>query len=161
MHASTTCKIIFSASEERLEKVADYLEKIQRGEYFFDEETENLICSIEEDFELTNKEEIISFIERLYRAFKKKVDIHVIGVMNAIGSDSSMKFECQYNSNYFRYRETDWSDYEIDTDLSVEEFEEENYIDVDDDEYEEYVHRAHDGFGHGDDEIYGDWEYLD
>jgi hypothetical protein len=81
--------------------------------------------------------------------------------MNALGSDSKKKFECQCNKNFFRYRDTEWSDFEIDEDLSYEEFEEENYVDVDEDEYEEYVHRAHEGIKGDNGNIYGDWDYVD
>lgn len=161
MHASATCRIVFSASMENLEKVMDYLEKIQRGEYFVDDETENLELMIEEDLDLSNKEAIIAFIDRLYKRFKKKVNIHAIGTFEAIGSELSQKFECQYNSNFFRYRETEWSHFEVDENLSYEEFEEENYIDIDEDEYEEYMQRAHQGVEDDSGCIYGDWDYID
>lgn len=161
MHAAATCRIIFSAPMEKLEKIMDYLEKIQRGEYFLDDETENLELIIEEDIELSNKEDVIAFIDRLYKRFKKKANIHAIGAFNAISSELSQKFECQCNSNFFRYRETDWSHFEVDEDLSYEEYEEENYMDVDEDEYDEYMHRAHEGITDDSDDIYGDWDYVD
>jgi hypothetical protein len=161
MHASTNCKIVFSATSERLEAAVDHLDRMQRGDYYFDDETNNLVLTIEEDFDLTNKEEIIKFIERLYKRFNKKIDIHAIGTLTAIGSEAHQKFECQCNKNFFRYRETEWSDFEIDEDLSYEEFEEENYIDIDEDEYEEYVHRAHEGIKNNGSDIYGDWDYID
>lgn len=161
MHAATTCRVIFSGSNEQLEKVMDYLDRIQRGEYFLDDETENLILMIEEDLELSNKEDIIAFVDRLYKRFKKRTNIHAIGTFNAISSNMSQKFECQYNSNFFRYRETDWSHFEVDEDLSYEEFEEENYVDIDEDEYDEYMHRAHEGIRNDEDDLYGDWDYID
>lgn len=161
MHSTTSCKIVLSASSEKLEAAVDYFDRIQRGEYFFDEETDNLIVVFEEDMELSGKEEMITFIDRLYKRFKKKIDIHAIGTFNAIGSDLSQRFECQCNKNFFRYRDTEWSDFEIDEDISYEEFEEENYVDIDEDEYEEYVHRAHEGIRNSDSDIYGDWDYID
>lgn len=162
MHASTTCKIVFSATSERLEAAGDYLEKLQRGEYFMDEDNESLVLMLEEDLEITNKDDVIDFIEKLYKKLKKKVDIHALGTFNAIGTNKTQRFECQYNKNFFRYRETDWmTDFEIDEDLSYEEFEEENYVDVDEDEYDEYVHRAHDGISNDGKIAYGDWDYID
>ena len=161
MHASATIKIVFSASSDKLDKVVEYLEKMQRGEYFFDDETESLELTLEEDLELFGKEEIIAFIDRLYKRFKKKVDIHAIGTLNAISSDAHQNFECQCNKNFFRYRNTEWSDLEVNEDLSYEEFEEETYADIDEDEYDEYVHRAHEGIKDNDSDIYGDWDYID
>ena len=162
MHASTTCRIILSAPMDKLEAAMDYLDRIQRCDYSIDDETENLILTIEEDLEIANKEDVIAFIDRLYKKFKKKVDIHAIGVFNAIGSDAHQKFECQYNKNYFRYRETEWStDYALDEELSYEEFEEENYVDMDEDEYGERLLRAHEGIGDDSGDIYGDWDYID
>lgn len=161
MRATATCRIIFSGAMEKLEKVMDYLEKIQRGEYFLDDETETLELMIEEDLELSNKEEIIAFVDRLYKRFKKKVNVHAIGTLNAINSGLSQKFECQYTSNFFRYRETDWSHFEVDENLSYEEYEEENYMDIDEDEYDEYMHRAHDGIQNDEDDVFGDWDYID
>jgi hypothetical protein len=162
MHASATCKIVFSASMDSLEAAMDYLDRIQRGDYSIDDETENLVLIIEEDLYLSNKEDIIAFIDRLYKKFKKKIDIHAIGTLTAIGSDAHQRFECQCNKNFFRYRETEWSaDYVLDEDLSYEEFEEENYVDIDEDEYEEKILRAHEGIGDDSDDIYGDWDYID
>lgn len=162
MHASTTCKIVLSGTSERLEAAADYLEKLQRGEYFMDDEDEKLILAFEEDMDLSGKEDVLALIEQLYKKLKKKIDIHAIGTFIAVGSDLQQKFECQCNKNCFRYRESEWSnDFEIDEDLSYEEFEEENNIDIDEDEYEEYVHRAHSGISNDGGSTYGDWEYID
>lgn len=162
MHASTTCKIVFSATSDRLEAAMDYLDKIQRGDYSMDDEDENLILTIEEDLDLTGKEDVIAFIDRLYKKLKKKVDIHAIGVFNSLSSDAHQKFECQCNKNYFRYRDTEWStDYVLDEDISYEEFEEENYIDIDEDEYEERILRAHEGIRDEGSDVYGDWDYID
>jgi hypothetical protein len=162
MHASTTCKILLSGTSDKLELAADYLEKMQRGEYFMDEDNESLVLRFEEDLDMASKDDVVDFIEMLYKKFKKKIDIHALGTFNAIGSDAQQKFECQCNKNFFRYRETEWgTDFDIDEDLSYEEFEEENGIDVDEDEYEEYVHRAHDGIVSNSGNSFGDWEYLD
>lgn len=162
MHASTTCQIVFTASAEKLEATMDYLEKLQRGEYFMDEDSESLVLVIEEDLYLTCKDEIIRFVEKLYKKLKKSVSVHALGAFNAIGSDMVQKFECQCNKNYFRYRETEWcNDLNVDEDLSYEEFEEENSIDMDEDEYEEYVHRAHEGIRDNNKDSFGDWDYID
>jgi hypothetical protein len=162
MHATTTCRIVFSAPIDSLEAAMDYLEKIQRGEYFIDDDNESLVLMIEEDLDLNGKDDIIRFVELLYKKMKKKVSVHALGTFNAIGSNATQKFECQYNKNYFRYRETEWrTDIVVDEELSYEEFEEENYIDVDEDEYEEYVHRAHEGIGIDTNSSFGDWDYID
>ena len=162
MHASATIRIIFSAPDDRIEAAADYLDKIQRGEYFFDDETGNLVLMIEEDLEISNKERVIAFVDRLYKRLRGGVDIHAIGMFNSISSSMHQMFECQYNKNYFRYRDAKWSsDYVLDEDLSYEEFEEENYTDMDEDEYDEYIHRAHKGIRNDDDDVYGEWDYID
>jgi hypothetical protein len=162
MHASTTCQIVFTASSDKLEMAMDYLEKLQRGEYFMDEDNESLVLVIEEDLYLTCKEDIIRFVEKLYRKLKTNVAIHALGTFNAMDYDSHREFECQYNKNCFRYRETEWgSDLKVDEDLSYEEFEEESNIDMDEDEYEEYVHRAHEGIKDNNKDSFGDWEYID
>ena len=162
MHATTTCRIVFTAPLDQLEATMDYLEKTQRGEYFLDDDNESLILMIEEDLDLSGKEDIINMIEKMYKRLKKKVAIHALGTFNAIGSDATQKFECQYNKNYFRYRETEWgNNFVVDEELSYEEFEEENYVDVDEDEYEEYVHRAHEGIRSDSGDSFGDWDYID
>ena len=161
MHASTICQIVFSATNDKLEATANYLEKMQRGEYFMDEEGESLVLYIEEDLDLTGKEDILNFIEKLYKKLQKMVDIHALGTFNSLDSDAHQSFECQYNKNFFRYRETDWqSDLAISENLSYEEFEEEGYVDMDEDEYEESLHRIHEGIENEGD-VYGDWEYID
>jgi hypothetical protein len=145
-----------------LEAATDYLDKLQCGEYFMDDDNESLVLMIEEDLDMSTKEDVLRFVEKLYKGLKKKISIHALGTFNAIGTDSTQKFECQINKNFFRYRETDWhKDLVVDEDLSYEEFEEENYVDVDEDEYEEYVHRAHEGIADDDDDLFGDWEYID
>ena len=161
MHATTTCRIAFFAESDKLESVIDYLDRLQRGEYFFDEDAESVQLIIEEDFELACKDDIVDFIEKLYRGLRKRVSIHAVGTLNAIESDVSQNFECQCNENMFRYRSTDWSNCEIDTRLSYEEYEEENNIDIDEDEYGEHLLRAHEGIRDNSGEMYGDWEYVD
>lgn len=163
MHATTNCRIIFSGQLTKLEDVMDYLERTQRGEYYLDDDTENLVLNIEEDIAVSDKDTVIALIDKLYKRFKRAVNIHASGTFNAIESDSTQRFECQYTKNFFRYRESEWSDINdnIDATLSYEEFEEEYCVDVDEDEYEESRHRAHDGIRQHSDNIWGDWDYID
>ena len=161
MHATTTCKFIFRGSSERLESAADFFEKQQRGEYFFDEE-DNLVLVIEEDLEMCDKEAVISFIEKLYKRFKKKIDIHALGTLYSVTTDAQQRFECQCTKHHFRYRETEWSNnLDVSEGLSYEEYEEGSHMDIDEDEYDEYVHRAHDGISNNSGNTFGDWDYLD
>jgi hypothetical protein len=162
MHVSTTGRVVFTAKNSILEEVADYLENAQCGESFFDDEEDSLILTLEDNLDLDGKDSIVRFVSDIYNEFKNKLNIHMIGTMNAIDGNGRQKFECQCNKNYLRYRETEWDDaLEVDEDLSYEEFEEENYVDIDEDEYDEYIHRAHDGIKDNDYHIYGNWEYVE
>lgn len=162
MHVSTTGKVVFTAKNKQLEDASDYLEGLQYGDLFFDEEDDSLVLTLEDNMDLNGKDAIVEFVSMLYKEFKQKINVHMIGSMNAIDANGCQKFECQCNKNYLRYRETDWDDELcVDEDLSYEEFEEENYIDVDEDEYDEYMHRAHEGISNDGKDVYGDWEYIE
>ena len=162
MHRTINGKVLFAGDYSLLDKIADYCDDKQFGEIFMDDESENLILTLEEDVMRGDKEVAMNFVSKLYKRFPNAA-IYMIGVIHDTASDKNKNFECQGKNDYVRYRETEWS-YEalFDEDMSCEEFEEENYIDVDEDEYEEYVHRAKDGIRSEEDgNSYGDWEYLD
>lgn len=162
MHRTINGKVLFAGDDFLLDKIADYCDEKQFGDVFVDDESNNLILKLEEDWMRGDKEVVMSFVSRLYKKFPD-VHIYMMGVIHDTAADKNKNFECQGKNDYVRYRETEWS-YEalFNEDMSCEEFEEENYMDVDEDEYEEYVHRARDGILSEEDENpYGDWEYLD
>ena len=162
MHRTINGKVLFIANDAILEKIADYCENKQFGDIFVDDESGNLILTLEEDWMHGGKEVVMHFVEKLYKKFPN-AQMHMVGVISDMEAERSKNFECQNKGDSIRYRETDWS-YEalFDEDMSFEEFEEENYVDVDEDEYEEYVHRAKEGIrSDEDDNPYGEWEYLD
>ena len=160
MHVTTTGRVVFTSKSGDLEFAAEYLEQDPRGEVFFDDDG-TLILMLEDDADLDGKDRIVEFLAQIYNDLDQEIDLHMIGVMTAVDSDCSQSFEAQCNRNHLRYREAD-VDYAMDINegLSYEEFEEENNLDIDQDEYDEYVHRAHEKMRDDDREMYGDWEYF-
>jgi hypothetical protein len=152
---------MFTADEKTLDKIADYCDKKQFGDVFLDDESDDLILTLEEGWSHGGKERVMNFVSQFHKRFPA-AQIYMIGTINDEEADRVKSYECQSKGDYVRYRETEWLyDSLFDEDMSCEEFEEENYVDVDEDEYEEYVHRAKEGIRADDGEMYGDWEYLD
>ena len=159
MHTITTGKVIFTAKETVLNRIADYCEREQFGDLFFEDDGENLTLTLDDNWSEDDKDGVIEFMRLLNKKFPK-AKITMIGTISTLESDESKQFECRCSKDYIKYRETDWTfGQEPDEDLSYEEFEEETNIDLDEEEYQEYVHRAKEGIETT--HRFGEWEYFD
>lgn len=138
----TKASILIKSENYSIEELASICEDYGLGEIdFADEDTVAYKINSEENYDISSAEDVSQWIQPLIENFE---DIHWIFCGTFLNQEQNeyLDMEIEYKKGSMRVRETDWYVEEvIDDDMTYEEYEEEGYHNISEEDFDNYSHK--------------------
>ena len=138
-------QIVIKSSQFSMEEISDICENIGVMELDYSESNESkYIATMETNYDIDSVESLIELLAPLIEV--EDVDVLIKATFTKEELHESMDVEVKCKDDDKQYRETQWYVQEIiDSDLTFEEYEEEGYNDMTEEEFDIYSHNAKSG----------------